>query len=181
MAAGLLAWLCLGLTLLAPVAWSQRCSPPTWQGEGLGENPVAANRGKVVLVALMKGYCSYCVSQARKLEALKTRLASINMPDIAMYIVNGGEEISRSQISNLVVASSIPVLQDTAEHVMFRSIFRGNKDDFIVYDRCGQMAVAIRHPYSHVDNGVTERVLKAVYRGPTHLLLFPGHQQTDTT
>lgn len=66
MAAGLLAWLCLGLTVLSPVAWSQRCSPPSWQSEVLGENPVAANRGKVVLVALMKGYCSYCVTQARK-------------------------------------------------------------------------------------------------------------------
>ncbi|KAH9504181.1 hypothetical protein Btru_065232 [Bulinus truncatus] len=143
---------------------SQRCSTFTWLPE-LGENPLAAHQGKVVLVALMKGYCSYCVNQANKLELLKNRLASEGYPDIAMVIVNGGEPLSRNNIANLQQASSIPVIQDNEQHSMFRVVFRRNKDDFIVFNRCGQRAVIIPHPYSYLGHQVTERVLKRVYEG----------------
>ncbi|CAL1545002.1 unnamed protein product [Lymnaea stagnalis] len=166
MAAG--RWAVLGLclvTLVTDVTSQRRCQVPQWPAS-LGDNPLASNSGKVVLVALMKGYCSYCVNQATRLEALKNRLASQGFNDIAMIIVNGGEPISRERIANLQQATtSLPVIQDTEQHVMFRDVFAGNKDDFIVYDRCGQRAVFIPHPYSYLSHGITERVLKTVYRG----------------
>ncbi|CAG5118623.1 unnamed protein product [Candidula unifasciata] len=165
MAAGHLALLCLGLCLLMTDVLSQRrCSVPVWQPE-LGSNPITSNRGKVLLVALLRGYCSYCVGQARRLESLKNNLTSQGFPDIAMLIVNGGEGMSRRNVQNLIDASSIPVLQDNENHALFRNVFSGNKDDFVVYDRCGQRVAYIPHPYSYLGNNVTERVLKAVHNG----------------
>nr|KAI8749425.1 selenoprotein P-like [Biomphalaria glabrata] len=149
---------------LTPQVTSQRCSAFTWRST-LGENPLATHSGKVVLVALMKGYCSYCITQASRLDALKSRLASEGYPDIAMVIVNGGESISRNSIANLQQASSIPVIQDNEQHTMYQEIFRRNKDDFIVYDRCGQRSVVIPHPYSFLGHVITERVLKTVHSG----------------
>ncbi|BFY99183.1 hypothetical protein BsWGS_02223 [Bradybaena similaris] len=165
MAAGHLAMLCLGLSLLVTSVLSQRrCSVPVWP-ESLGSNPIASNRGNVLLVALLRGYCSYCVGQARRLETLKSSLASQGYNNIAMLVVNGGEELSRSNVQNLIDASNIPVLQDNENHVMFRNVFSGRKDDFVVYDRCGQRVAYIPHPYSYLGNNITERVLKAVHNG----------------
>nr|KAI8749427.1 selenoprotein Pa-like [Biomphalaria glabrata] len=164
---------CIVMVLASQVT-SQRCSAFTWKST-LGENPLATHRGKVVLVALMAAYSSYCISQASRLDALKNRLASEGYPDIAMVIVNGGESISRNSIANLQNASSIAVIQDNKQHTMYQEIFRRNKDDFIVYDRCGQRSVVIPHPYSFLGYVTTERALKTVHSG--RLLC---HCQLDT-
>ncbi|XP_055886895.1 selenoprotein Pb-like isoform X2 [Biomphalaria glabrata] len=162
------------VVVLASQVTSQSCSAFTWKST-LGENPLATHRGKVVLVALMAAHSSYCITQASRLDALKSRLASEGYPDIAMVIVNGGESISRNSIANLQNASSIAVIQDNEQHTMYQEIFRRNKDDFIVYDRCGQRSVVIPHPYSFLGYVTTERALKTVHSG--RLLC---HCQLDT-
>ncbi|GFN95012.1 selenoprotein p [Plakobranchus ocellatus] len=170
MSAGKLILLCT----IALIIGSQRvtsqnnfCQVPVWPSS-LGDDPIQQNAGKVLLVALMKGYCQYCWHQAHNLELLKNHLLRVGYPDIAMVIINGGEAISRNQIGNLRAHTNLTVYQDREDNILYNQVFDAGKDDFVIFDRCGHRVAYIPHPYSYLGHTITERVLRQVHRGRHH-------------
>ncbi|GFR58713.1 selenoprotein P [Elysia marginata] len=164
----LLVLLCLAVLAceVKEVTSQARCSVPQWPSiPGIAEqNPVELASGKVLLVALMKGYCRYCWYQAQNLESLKAHMWNRGFRDIEMIIVNGGSILSRTTIGNYAHYTNLTIYQDTEDNTLY-NLFGGDKDDFIFYNRCGQRAAFLPHPYSYLGRTYTERVLRALHRG----------------
>ncbi|XP_078621596.1 selenoprotein Pb-like [Branchiostoma floridae x Branchiostoma japonicum] len=70
--------------------------------------------------------------------------------------------MSRRYIDEIKRRVSFPVYQDTALTDVWGQL-DGEKDDFIVYDRCGRLAKHIRMPQANMDNSDVEDAIRAVY------------------
>ncbi|RUS91348.1 hypothetical protein EGW08_000865 [Elysia chlorotica] len=166
MTSGQLALLCLlGLTFTLKGVTSQaRCSVPEWPSGIDGENPLQLHAGKVLLVALMQGYCRYCWIQAHNLERLRDHLHNRGFSDVEMILINGGGALSRINNETYAQYTNLTVYQDTANNTLF-NLFGGEKDDFIIYDRCGQRVARLTRRFSYLGHTYTERALRAIHRG----------------
>lgn len=71
---------------------------------------------------------------ACRLETLKTELANEGH-NVEMFIINGGVGGSPDNINNLVSRVSFPVYQDDSSEQIWNQVFRGRKDDILIFDR----------------------------------------------
>jgi thiol-disulfide isomerase/thioredoxin len=136
---------------------------------GFGDSyGLSSFEGKVTLVALLAGWCSYCRKQALHLETLSRELLderydiniiAINKDNAAspdhqralLYILNPENQIQKTGAGDPVYRCTFPLFQDAAfdpsleedpENPVPNSaweLHNGNKDDFFIYGADGEL------------------------------------------
>lgn len=110
------------------------------------QDPVLANRGKVVLVALTAASSGASMHQAHKLDALQSYFHGIGMLDVAFVLVNSVDSQEDSS-ALLHLNMALIMVQDTPSTLIWKKL-SGRKDDVFVYDRCGRLTYNIAFPLS---------------------------------
>ncbi|XP_072366807.1 selenoprotein Pb-like isoform X1 [Scyliorhinus torazame] len=157
----------LGLTITVAVAGSESriCElAPHW--EIANQNPMEEQIGHVVVVALLKASCRFCLTQATKLGSLRDKLDRQGLKDIRYMIVNEKTPQSRAMLWELKRHAPEDMLiyqQSPFQHDIW-SILQANKDDFLIYDRCGKLTFHIVLPYSYLHFRYTEAAIRATYK-----------------
>ncbi|XP_078075546.1 selenoprotein Pb-like [Mustelus asterias] len=157
----------LGLTITVAAAAgseSRICKvAPHW--EIANQSPMEEQIGHVVVVALLKASCRFCLTQATKLGSLRDKLDHQDLKDVRYMIVNEKTPQSRAMFWELQrhVPKNIPVYQQSPFQHDIWSILQGNKDDFLIYDRCGKLTFHIVLPYSYLHFRYTEAAIRATY------------------
>lgn len=143
---------------------SRICKPvPHWNISD--QAPMKQLLGNVVVVALLKATWHFCLTQAARVGELRDKLARGNLTDIAFLIVNEQDAMSRAMYWELKrrAAKGIPVYQQTPLQKDVWEILEGDKDDFLVYDRCGFLTFHIVLPYSFLHYPYVEAAIRATY------------------
>ncbi|KAF4076840.1 hypothetical protein AMELA_G00219770 [Ameiurus melas] len=108
---------------------------------------------------------SSCIGPAAKLGVLRDKLARGNLTDVAFLIVNEQDAESRAMYWALKRRTSkgIPVYQQGPLQTNVWDTLQGNKDDFLVYDRCGRLTFHIVLPFSYLHYPYVEAAIRATY------------------
>uniref|UniRef100_A0A8C0E7T6 Selenoprotein P N-terminal domain-containing protein n=1 Tax=Bubo bubo TaxID=30461 RepID=A0A8C0E7T6_BUBBB len=141
----LAAWLGLGLALASEgVTNSSRLcqEAPAWSVNGL--SPMAGAAGQGTVVALLK------------------RLARQGTVDVRYMIINEKAPLSRAMFGELKrqAPPGVLVFQPEPEEPDVWQVLGGDKDDFLVYDRCGRLAFHIQLPYSFLHFPYVESAIR---------------------
>uniref|UniRef100_A0A672TFW8 Selenoprotein Pb-like n=1 Tax=Strigops habroptila TaxID=2489341 RepID=A0A672TFW8_STRHB len=141
-------WLGLGLASASEGAdnSSRLCQEaPAWSINGL--SPMEGAMGQVTVVALLKA---------------TSQLAWQGMVDVHYMIVNEKAPLSRAMFRELErqAPPGIPVFQPEPEDPDVWQVLGGDKDDFLVYDRCGRLAFHIQLPYSFLHFPYVESAIR---------------------
>ncbi len=94
-----------------------------------------AASGKVTVVALFAGWCSYCVAQSGKLEQMRLELQKAGY-DLQFITVNKADAVANQEA--LVDQCAFALLQDT-DAVNAYARLGANKDDFLIFGRDGRL------------------------------------------
>uniref|UniRef100_A0A8C5KEV3 Selenoprotein P N-terminal domain-containing protein n=1 Tax=Jaculus jaculus TaxID=51337 RepID=A0A8C5KEV3_JACJA len=165
-------WKSLGLTLalcLLPYGGTESqeqssvCKqPPPWSIKD--ENPMLNSQGFVTVVALLQA--SYlCILQASRLEDLRVKLENEGYSNISYIVVNHqgiSSQLKYIQLKNKV-STHIPVYQQELHQTDIWTLLNGNKDDFLIYDRCGRLVYHLGLPYSFLSFPYVEEAIKIAY------------------
>uniref|UniRef100_G3TLW1 Selenoprotein P N-terminal domain-containing protein n=1 Tax=Loxodonta africana TaxID=9785 RepID=G3TLW1_LOXAF len=168
-------WRSLGLALaLCLLPWggtesqvqSSFCKqPPAWKIRE--EDPMLNSIGSVTVVALLqasrKNYT--CLQRTCQLEDLRVKLEKEGYSNVSYVIVNHQDLNSRLKYIHLKnkVSEHIPVYQQEENQTDVWTLLNGNKDDFLIYDRCGRLVYHLGLPYSFLTFPYVEAAIKIVY------------------
>ncbi|KAF7692839.1 hypothetical protein HF521_010449 [Silurus meridionalis] len=102
---------------------------------------------------------------AAKLGGLRDKLAKGNLTHVAFMIVNEQDAHSRAMYWQLKrrAAEGIPVYQQSPLQDDVWDTLQGDKDDFLVYDRCGRLTFHIMLPFSFLHYPYVEAAIRATY------------------
>lgn len=120
--------------------------------------PLLLARGQVALAALLTSTCTFCLSQATRLQNLLYSLQSSGA-NVHMMIINGGPRPSPGENGPFERRVSFPVYHDNSRTI-WRQRFHGNKDDIFIIDRCGKLTYRIPFPYSYLGYNYVSRALQ---------------------
>uniref|UniRef100_A0AAY4AAJ0 Selenoprotein P N-terminal domain-containing protein n=1 Tax=Denticeps clupeoides TaxID=299321 RepID=A0AAY4AAJ0_9TELE len=100
-----------------------------------------------------------------RLGSLRDKLARRRVTDVSFLIVNEQEALSRAMYWELKrrTAAAIPVYQQSPMQEDVWEALEGDKDDFLVYDRCGRLTFHIVLPYSYLHFPYVEAAILATY------------------
>ncbi|XP_040190293.1 selenoprotein Pb-like isoform X2 [Rana temporaria] len=129
------------------------------------EVPMLLSHGQVTVVALLQASCGFCLVQAANMGPLRDKLANQGLSNISYIIVNDQSSLSRLLHPKLAAQApaGIPVYEQRANQEDVWEILNGNKDDFLVYDRCGRLTFHIRLPYSYLHFPFVEAAINTTY------------------
>lgn len=96
---------------------------------------------------------------------LREKLENESYTDVSFMVINHQDEHSRLKHHNLRsrVPEDIPVYQQEEEQPDIWRLLKGNKDDFLIYDRCGRLVKHIELPYAFLQFNYVEDAIKSVY------------------
>ncbi|XP_040000374.1 selenoprotein Pb [Xiphias gladius] len=143
---------------------SKICKPaPHWDIKG--QTPMQELLGNVVVVALLKASWQFCLTQAYNIGGLRDKLSRSNLTEVSFMIVNEREARSRAMYWELKrrAPSGVPVYQQAPFQNDVWEALDGDKDDFLVYDRCGLLTFHIVLPYSFLHYPYVEAAIRATY------------------
>ncbi|XP_044157909.1 selenoprotein Pb-like isoform X2 [Bufo gargarizans] len=138
-------------------------SPPHWSVAD--EEPMGRSVGQVTVVALLQASCSFCLVQAASMGPLRDKLAGRGLTNISYMIVNDQSFLSKLMLPELRrrAPAGIPVYQPLPNQEDVWEILDGNKDDFLIYDRCGRLTFHIRLPLSYLHFPYVEAAIISTY------------------
>ncbi|XP_067892483.1 selenoprotein Pb-like [Heterodontus francisci] len=154
----------LGLTITVAVAETRICKvAPHWEIDN--QNPMEEQFDHVVVVALLKASCRFCLTQATKLGSLQDKLNRQGLKEVGYIIVNEKTPQSRAMLWELKrhAPEDVPVYQQSPFQLDVWRILQGNKDDILIYDRCGKLTFHIVLPYSYLHFRYIEAAIRATY------------------
>ncbi|XP_046344700.2 selenoprotein Pb-like [Haliotis rufescens] len=100
------------------------------------------------------------------------------MPDINMIIINAYDNASLALYNEFASLVTFPVYQDTPQLGLWERVYGGHKDDFFIFDRCGQETYHIQFPMTYLQYHYTQSALIATYRdSPCYCRLNSRHHQ----
>uniref|UniRef100_A0A4W3HTY3 Selenoprotein P2 n=1 Tax=Callorhinchus milii TaxID=7868 RepID=A0A4W3HTY3_CALMI len=137
---------------------------PLW--EIANQNPMEQQLGSVVVVALLKASCQFCLTQAAKLGSLQDKLARQGLKDVHYMIVNEKAPESRAMLWELKrhVPNNVSVYQQSPIQPDVWHSLQGGKDDFLIYDRCGRLTFHVVLPYSSLQYPYIEAAIRATHK-----------------
>lgn len=96
---------------------------------------------------------------------LRDRLARSKLANVSFMIVNEQEAESRAMYWELKrrAAKGIPVYQQSPLQDDVWAALQGEKDDVLIYDRCGKLTFHIVLPYSFLNFPYVEAAIRATY------------------
>ncbi|XP_016323643.1 selenoprotein Pb-like [Sinocyclocheilus anshuiensis] len=100
-----------------------------------------------------------------KLGDLRDKLALGKLTNISFLVVNEQDAQSRAMYWELKrrTAEGIPVYQQSPLQNDVWDILEGDKDDFLVYDRCGYLTFHIALPFSFLHFPYIEAAIRSTY------------------
>uniref|UniRef100_A0A3P9C9X8 Selenoprotein P2 n=1 Tax=Maylandia zebra TaxID=106582 RepID=A0A3P9C9X8_9CICH len=145
---------------------SRICKPaPQWDIKGYA--PMRDLLGNVAVVALLYP-ALYLVFHLfiRRIGGLRDRLNRSNMTEVSFIIVNERDAHSRAMYWELKrsAPTGVPVFQQQPLQNDVWEALDGDKDDFLVYDRCGLLTFHIVMPYSFLHHPFVEAAIRATYQ-----------------
>lgn len=137
--------------------------PPAWT---IGDqNPMLNSEGTVTVVALLQASWYLCLLQASRLEELRIKLEKQGYYNISYVVVNHQGPPSQLKHTHLKnqVSDHIAVYRQEEHQTDVWTLLNGNKDDFLVYDRCGRLVYHLGLPYSFLTFPYVEEAIKIAY------------------
>ncbi|KAM9324626.1 selenoprotein Pb-like [Gastrophryne carolinensis] len=137
--------------------------PPDWSiGD---EAPMRDSYSQVTVVALLQASCGFCLVQAQNMGPLRDKLANQGLTNISYIIVNDQSPMSKLLFPELKrrAPPGIPVYQQLPNQEDVWQLLDGNKDDFLIYDRCGRLTFHIRLPLSFLHFPYVEAAINATF------------------
>lgn len=137
--------------------------PPAWS---IGDqDPMLNSYSSVTVVALLQASWHFCLLQASSLEDLRVKLEKEGFSNISYVVVNHQGTHSRLNYMYLKnkVSEHIPVYQQEENQTDVWTLLNGNKDDFLIYDRCGRLVYHIGWPFSILSFSYVEEAIKIAY------------------
>ncbi|GLD58474.1 selenoprotein P [Lates japonicus] len=125
---------------------SMRQLPPAWK---IGEEEP------------MKG----AMGRATRLDGLRQKLEGQGLKDVVYIVVNHqGEEAQRlhTVLAQRMTENITLYKQDPQQPDVWQTL-SGEKDDFLIYDRCGRLTHHISLPYSIIGQGHVEGAIRDTY------------------
>ncbi|NXW61097.1 SEPP1 protein, partial [Eurystomus gularis] len=106
-----------------------------------------------------------CLLQASRLEDLRVKLENEGLVNISYVVVNNQGAYSRRKFHLLKesVSDYITVYQQDEQQADVWTTLNGNKDDFLIYDRCGRLVYHLGLPYSFLSFQYVEESIKIAY------------------
>ncbi|KAK5919243.1 hypothetical protein CgunFtcFv8_023149 [Champsocephalus gunnari] len=104
-------------------------------------------------------------AHASKIGGLRDKLNRSNLTDVSFMIVNERDAMSRAMYWELKrkAALGVPVYQQGPLQDDVWEALDGDKDDFLIYDRCGLLTFHIVLPYSFLHKVYVEAAIRATY------------------
>ncbi|MXQ79046.1 hypothetical protein E5288_WYG000682 [Bos mutus] len=104
-------------------------------------------------------------TNSHRLEDLRVKLEKEGYSNISYVVVNHQGISSRLKYVHLKnkVSEHIPVYQQEENQPDVWTLLNGNKDDFLIYDRCGRLVYHLGLPYSFLTFTYVEDSIKTVY------------------
>ncbi|TNM97692.1 hypothetical protein fugu_013938 [Takifugu bimaculatus] len=89
------------------------------------------------------------------------------MTEVSYMIVNEQDPHSRAMFWELKrrAPPDVPVYQQSSFQSDVWETLDGDKDDFLIYDRCGQLTFHVGLPYSFLNYVYVEAAIRATYQG----------------
>ena len=99
------------------------------------------------------------------MEDLRVKLEKEGYSNISYIVVNHQGIASQLKYVYLKskVSEHIPVYQQEENQTDVWTLLNGNKDDFLIYDRCGLLVYHLGLPYSFLTFPYVEEAIKTVY------------------
>ncbi|MEQ2311260.1 Selenoprotein Pb, partial [Ameca splendens] len=96
---------------------------------------------------------------------LRRKLTRSNLTEVSFMIVNEQDPVSRAMYWELKrkAPTEVPVYQQGANQSDVWEVLDGDKDDFLIYDRCGLLTFHIVLPFSFLYNPYVEAAIRATY------------------
>uniref|UniRef100_G1Q9G6 Selenoprotein P N-terminal domain-containing protein n=3 Tax=Myotis lucifugus TaxID=59463 RepID=G1Q9G6_MYOLU len=115
--------------------------------------------------SLLKKTYYFCLRQASSLEDLRVKLEKEGFSNISYVVVNHQGHPSRLRYNLLKnkVSEHIPVYQQEENQTDVWTLLNGNKDDFLIYDRCGRLVYHLGLPFSILEFPYVEQAIKIAY------------------
>ncbi|XP_051875276.1 selenoprotein Pa isoform X2 [Pristis pectinata] len=103
--------------------------------------------------------------QAASLRRLKQKLDQKGLLNISYMVVNHQGNSSRKnyQVLKSKVQEALPVYQQEIGQPDVWTLLRGEKDDFLIYDRCGQQTFHLGLPYTDLRKRYVEHGIRQTY------------------
>lgn len=99
------------------------------------------------------------------MDDLRIKLDKEGYSNISYVVVNHQGNASQLKYVHLKnkVSDHIPVYQQEENQTDVWSLLNGNKDDFLIYDRCGRLVYHLGLPYSFLTFPYVEEAIKIAY------------------
>lgn len=99
------------------------------------------------------------------MEDLRVKLEKEGFSNVSYIVVNHQGLSSRLKYNLLKneVSEHIPVYQQEENQTDVWTLLNGNKDDFLVYDRCGRLVYHLGLPFSILQFPYVEQAIKIAY------------------
>ncbi|XP_006014647.2 selenoprotein Pa [Latimeria chalumnae] len=103
--------------------------------------------------------------QASRMDDLHLKLENEGLVNISYMIVNHQGEYSQHKHNLLKqrVSEFIPVYKQDMEKPNVWNLLNGNKDDFLIYDRCGRLVYHLGLPYSVLHFPYMEEAIRIAF------------------
>uniref|UniRef100_A0A8C3BF63 Selenoprotein P n=1 Tax=Cairina moschata TaxID=8855 RepID=A0A8C3BF63_CAIMO len=100
-----------------------------------------------------------------RLEDLRVKLENEGLVNISYVVVNHQGAYSQKKFHLLKesVSEYITVYQQDEHQADVWTTLNGNKDDFLIYDRCGRLVYHLGLPYSFLSFNYVEEAIKIAY------------------
>ncbi|KAK9522906.1 hypothetical protein VZT92_019343 [Zoarces viviparus] len=105
------------------------------------------------------------IGEASRMDGLRQKLEGEGLKDVAYMVVNQQGEPALRLHTMLAQRLSVNITlykQDEQQPDVWQAL-SGEKDDFLVYDRCGRLTHHISLPYSIIGQGSVEGAIKDAY------------------
>ncbi|NWU83724.1 SEPP1 protein, partial [Onychorhynchus coronatus] len=102
-----------------------------------------------------------------RLEDLRVKLENEGLVNISYVVVNhqGAQSQREFHLLKESVSDYITVYQQEEQQDDVWTTLNGNKDDFLIYDRCGRLVYHLGLPYSFLHFRYVEEAIKIAYCG----------------
>ncbi|NXW83070.1 SEPP1 protein, partial [Alopecoenas beccarii] len=100
-----------------------------------------------------------------RLEDLRVKLKNEGLVNISYVVVNhqGTHSQRKFHLLKESVSENITVYQQDEQQDDVWTTLNGNKDDFLIYDRCGRLVYHLGLPYSFLSFQYVEEAIKIAY------------------
>ncbi|KAF7665355.1 hypothetical protein LDENG_00146010 [Lucifuga dentata] len=105
------------------------------------------------------------IGEASKMDSLRQKLENQGLESVSYMVINHqGEQAQRlHSILEQRLAQSITLHKQDKQQPDVWQKLNGEKDDFLIYDRCGRLTYHISLPYSIIGHGHIEDAIKDTY------------------